>query len=80
MGMASVNVAIPNLASDLNASAQLVGWLPTLYLLSSVAFMLPCGKLADNYGLKRVYVAGLILHVIAAAMSALAHSIESVLV
>jgi EmrB/QacA subfamily drug resistance transporter len=80
MGMASVNVAIPNLASDLNASAQLVGWLPTLYLLSSVAFMLPCGKLADNYGRKRVYVAGLILHVIAAAMSAWAHSIESVLV
>lgn len=80
MGMASVNVAIPNLASDLNASANLVAWLPTLYLLSSVAFMLPCGKLADNYGRKRIYVAGLILNVIAAVMSALATAIEWVLI
>lgn len=80
MGMASVNVAIPNLASDLNASANLVGWLPTLYLLSSVAFMLPCGKLADNYGRKRIYVAGLSLNVVAATMSALATGIEWVLI
>ena len=80
MGMAAVNVAIPNLAADLNASADLVGWLPTLYLLSSVAFMLPCGKLADNYGRKRVYAAGLALNALAAMMSALATGIEWVLI
>jgi EmrB/QacA subfamily drug resistance transporter len=79
MGMAAVNVAIPTLAEDLNANADKVGWLPTLYLLSSVAFMLPCGKLADNYGRKRVYTWGLIINLFAAAMSAMATSIDHIL-
>lgn len=51
--MASVNIAIPNLAEDLHASAKMIEWMPTLYLFSSVMFMLPCGKVADNYSRKR---------------------------
>lgn len=47
LGMAGVNIAIPNLAEDLNASAKMIAWMPTLYLLSSVMFMLPCGKIAQ---------------------------------
>lgn len=76
LGMAAVNIAIPNLAADLNASAKMVGWLPTLYLLSTVMFMLPVGKVADNYGRKRVYAFGLGLNVVAAIMCTLATSIE----
>ena len=79
MGMAAVNVAIPSLANDLNANADKVGWLPTLYLLSNVAFMLPCGKLADNYGRKKIYTYGLLLNALAALMSAIATSIDAVL-
>ncbi|KXI26737.1 MFS transporter [Paraglaciecola hydrolytica] len=79
MGMAAVNIAIPDLAQDLHASAKMVGWMPTLYLLSSVMFMLPCGKIADNYGRKRVYAFGLGLNAVASFMCAVASSIEWVL-
>jgi EmrB/QacA subfamily drug resistance transporter len=79
MGMASVNVAIPALAQDLQANATKVGWLPTLYLLSSVMFMLPVGKLADNYGRKRIYTLGLALNVLAALMCSIATHIDWVL-
>ena len=79
MGMAAVNVAIPALAADLNASAEKVGWLPTLYLLSNVAFMLPCGKLADNYGRKRVYFWGMALNALAALMCSLVNHIDTLL-
>ncbi|MFC4698855.1 MFS transporter [Glaciecola siphonariae] len=79
MGMAAVNVAIPTMAEDLNANAMKVGWLPTLYILANVAFMLPFGKLADNYGRKRVYVLGLLLNAIAAAMCAVGTSIDWIL-
>ncbi len=79
MGMAAVNVAIPSLASDLHADAAKVGWLPTIYLLSNVAFMLPAGKLADNYGRKRFYVAGLALNAFAALMSGMANNIDLIL-
>ncbi|MDT0595793.1 MFS transporter [Glaciecola petra] len=79
MGMASVNVAIPALAADLNASAIKVAWLPTLYILSSVAFMLPCTKLADNFGRKRIYSIGLAVNIVAAFMSSIASNIDWIL-
>ena len=30
LGMASVNIALPDLAADLQANAKMVSWLPTL--------------------------------------------------
>ena len=79
MGMAAVNVAIPVLAEDLQASAIKVSWLPTLYILANVAFMLPFGKLADNYGRKRVYAYGLLLNALSAFMCAIGTDIDWIL-
>jgi EmrB/QacA subfamily drug resistance transporter len=80
MGMAAVNVAIPALAEDLDANAIKVSWLPTLYILANVALMLPFGKLADNYGRKRVYAMGLLLNAISSFMCAIANDIDWILV
>tara|TARA_R110002153_G_scaffold19073_1_gene65874 strand:+ start:33805 stop:35196 length:1392 start_codon:yes stop_codon:yes gene_type:complete len=79
LGMASVNIAIPDLAADLQANAKMVSWLPTLFILSSVIFMLPAGKLADNYGRKRVYAYGLALNAFSSFMCGMGTSIEWVL-
>jgi EmrB/QacA subfamily drug resistance transporter len=79
LGMASVNIAIPDLAADLQANAKLVGWLPTIFLLSNVALMLPFGKLADNYGRKRLYTYGLALNALSSLMCAWGDVIEWVL-
>lgn len=76
LGMASVNVAIPTIAIDLKADAIKVGWLPTVYILSTVAFMLPISKLADMYGRKKVYVYGLVLNALIAMLSGLTSSID----
>jgi EmrB/QacA subfamily drug resistance transporter len=77
--MASVNIAIPDLAADLHANAKMVSWLPTLFIVSSVIFMLPAGKLADNYGRKRIYTYGLGLNAFASLMCGIGTSIEWVL-
>lgn len=79
LGMASVNIAIPDLAADLQANAKMVSWLPTLFILSSVIFMLPAGKLADNYGRKRIYAYGLGLNAFSALMCGIGTSIEWIL-
>jgi len=79
IGMASVNIAIPDLAADLQANAKMVSWLPTLFILSSVIFMLPASKLADNYGRKRIYAYGLALNAFSSFMCGLGTSIEWVL-
>jgi EmrB/QacA subfamily drug resistance transporter len=79
MGLAAVNVAIPALAEDLTANATKVAWLPTLYILANVAFMLPFGKLADNYGRKRIYALGLLLNALSAFMCAIGNDIDWIL-
>jgi EmrB/QacA subfamily drug resistance transporter len=79
MGMAAVNVAIPALAEDLQANAMKVAWLPTLYILANVAFMLPFGKLADNYGRKRIFALGLLLNALSAFMCAIGTDIDWIL-
>jgi EmrB/QacA subfamily drug resistance transporter len=79
LGMASVNIAIPDLAADLQANAKMVSWLPTLFILSSVIFMLPASKLADNYGRKRIYAYGMALNAFSSFMCGLGTSIEWIL-
>tara|TARA_R110000868_G_scaffold123445_5_gene326926 strand:- start:263 stop:1642 length:1380 start_codon:yes stop_codon:yes gene_type:complete len=79
LGVAAVNIAIPDLAADLHANAKMVSWIPTIFLLSNVAFMLPFGKLADNYGRKRIYSYGLILNALASVMCAWGDVIEWIL-
>lgn len=80
LGMASVNVALPAMARELNASAVLVSWVPTIVLISNIIFMLPAGKLADNVGRKRVFLWGIALNSTASALAFFAQSIEMVLV
>lgn len=77
--LASVNVAIPSMARALNADAVLVSWMPTVFLLSNVALMLPFGKLADNFGRKRIYATGLAINASASLGAFLSPSVEWIL-
>ena len=67
------------MAAALQADAILVSWMPTVFLLSSVAFMLPFGKLADNFGRKRIYASGLAINASASFGAFLSNSIEWIL-
>ncbi|WP_432695313.1 MFS transporter [Marinobacterium sp. YM272] len=61
MSLSSVNVALPVIASDLQADAVLVSWVPTMNLLGAVAFQLPAGRIGDIVGRKRIFMAGALL-------------------
>ena len=41
--------------------AILLGWIATSYLLSAAVFMVPFGKIADIYGMKKVFFIGLFI-------------------
>lgn len=60
MGSA-LNIALPIIGIDFNASALMLSWLSTIYLLTSAALLLPIGKLSDIYGRTRFFKIGLIL-------------------
>jgi MFS family permease len=49
----AVNIALPTLATELSVDAVTLGWIATVHLLSSAAFLVPFGRIADIYGRKR---------------------------
>ncbi|RYU11833.1 MFS transporter [Nocardioides iriomotensis] len=56
-----VNVALPDIATDLDASLSDLQWVIDAYALSLAALLLTAGSLADLYGRKRVFVIGTLL-------------------
>ncbi len=55
----SINIALPAIGTEFNMDAVLLGWIATSYLLSAAVFMVPFGKLADIYGMKKIFILGL---------------------
>ena len=76
---ASVNVALPTMAIDLNLSAIFLTWLPTLYLLVTAILYVPFGRLGDLYGRKRIFQYGLIIFTVSSFLSAFSISGEMLL-
>src|SRR5436189_3082402 len=53
-----VNVALPDIQKDLNASLSSLQWVVDAYSLTLAAFLLTTGSLADRVGRRRVFTAG----------------------
>jgi hypothetical protein len=56
-----MNVMIKDIGHDLHTDVQGVQVCITLFLLMMAALMIPCGKLADRFGRKRLFQLGLLV-------------------
>src|SRR4051812_2156609 len=56
-----VNVALPDIQSQLDASLSDLQWVIDAYALSLAALLLTAGSLADLYGRRRLFVIGLVI-------------------
>lgn len=54
-----VGVALPVILKDLRTTLSVVEWVPNAYLMVVTGLLLAFGRLADIYGHRRVYLAGL---------------------
>src|SRR6188472_2451129 len=70
-----VNVALPALQTNLNATAVDAQWVIEAYSLLLSAFLLVGGSLGDHYGRRRIFLLGVILFAIASVASGLAGNI-----
>lgn len=77
--MSAVNVAVPMLARDLAASAIMVSWVPTAFLLANAIFLLPAGRMADIHGRKKIFLTGMTLFSVSCVMAYVAPNIELLL-
>src|SRR3954469_4122458 len=69
-----VNVALPDIQRDLNASFEDLQWVVDAYALTLASFMLTAGSLADPFGRRRLFVIGLALFVLASLLCGLSTS------
>src|SRR5215831_18231599 len=72
--MASLNVALPDLARSTQATQTQLEWIIDAYSLVFAALLLPAGALGDRYGRRRVLIAGLVIFGGASAVAMTASS------
>jgi EmrB/QacA subfamily drug resistance transporter len=70
----SVNIALPSIDRELSLSAISLSWIATSYLLAAAMFLVPFGRIADIYGRKKIYFAGVIIDAVGSVMCALMSS------
>lgn len=59
--VSAVNLALPDLAVDLNASSAALIWIADAYTVALAALVLPCGALGDRMGRRNVLLVGAVV-------------------
>jgi len=70
-----VNVALGAIGSDLGGAASIAQWIVDGYTVAFASLLLLAGSLADRIGVRRGFVVGLAVFVVASAACALANSV-----
>jgi EmrB/QacA subfamily drug resistance transporter len=71
-----VNIALPDIGRDFDASTSSLQWILNGYLLTLASLILLGGSLGDRYGRRRVFVLGVLLFTAASLLCAISPSAE----
>jgi EmrB/QacA subfamily drug resistance transporter len=74
-----VNVALPFLQTNLNATAIGIQWVVEAYSLFLSALLLVGGSLGDRYGRRRIFNIGVVVFAVASALCGLSANIEELI-
>src|SRR6516162_5031208 len=74
-----VNVALPALQTNLNATAVDVQWVIEAYSLFLSALLLVGGSLGDHYGRRKIFLIGIAIFAVASAACGLAANIHQLI-
>lgn len=72
-----VNLALPDITRELQASAAQSIWVINAYQMATLALLLPVATLGDRVGYRRVYLVGMAIFVVASLACALANSLTT---
>lgn len=75
-----LNVAIPELSRELNASTTDLQWIIDSYLLVFAGLLLPAGYFGDRFGRKKMLLIGLFIFAVTSVIAANATSTETLII
>jgi EmrB/QacA subfamily drug resistance transporter len=78
--MASLNVALPDIARDTHATQTELTWVIDAYSLAFAALLLPGGGIGDRYGRRMALIAGLVIFGAGSAVAMTAASASELIV
>lgn len=70
----SLNLALPYINESLSLDVVTSSWIPTSYMLFTAIFQVPCARIADMIGRKKVYISGVALFTLFSFLSCLANT------
>ena len=73
--VASIIVATPSIGADFPAGVPLLNWVTAAFFIAAAALLIPFGRVADIRGSKKVFTGGMVVYLVAAAVSGLAPGI-----
>ena len=74
-----VNLALPGIAREMNASAAHAIWVVNAYQMATLVMLLPLASLGERLGYRRVYLLGLGLFALASVGAMLANSLGTLI-
>ena len=75
----AINLALPVIGTEFSADATTLAWVSSAYLLASVIFLLPAGKLGDSRGKVTVFMAGIVVYTAGAILTIFTPTIGTLL-
>ncbi len=66
-----VNVALPSIQDDLNASIAALEWTVNGYTLSIAVLLITGGRLGDIFGRRRMFLVGIVIFAVSSATAGL---------
>ena len=76
----ALNVVLPSLQKDLNATGTDLFWLLNSYLLMLAALILPGGSLGDKLGRKKIFMIGITVFILASAACGFAPTVFYIII
>lgn len=76
----AINLALPAIGREMEIDAVLLGWVATVYLLSSAVFLVPFGRLSDIFGRRKIFLSGMVIFSVSSALCAFAGNISMLLI
>ncbi len=74
-----VNLALPAIRRDLDASTSALQWVLVVYVLTFAAGLLPFGRFGDVFGRRRMFVSGLSGFIVASVACGLAPGVQALI-
>ena len=74
-----VNLALPSIAHELNASAAHSIWVVNAYQIATLVMLLPLAALGERMGYRRVYLVGMALFALSSVGAMLAYSLGTLI-